>query len=135
MRTTLGRAVARLYTSLAAVTVASSHIVARALARPRRTVVVYPSIEPSVAEGDPEAFGSDTACSTWSPAATLADRRGRGQDIAIRAFAELRRDHAGAYLVIAGNRTSPADRAFVAELERLASYLGVPDAVHLCGSA
>ncbi|HEX2085212.1 MAG TPA: glycosyltransferase family 4 protein [Solirubrobacteraceae bacterium] len=136
LRAAAGRAMMRVNARLASVTVASSRTVARTIAMPRRTIVAYPSIDPALAEGDADAFRRRHGLPADGPClATLGNiARGRGQDVAIRALADLRRDHPGAYLVIAGEpHPRPRDRGFAVELRELAERLGVGGAVHFCG--
>ena len=138
VRFRVGRTALRVNARLATVTVPISHAVGRLLPRGTASVVVYPAIEAPSADGDAGAFRRRHAIPAARPClATLGNvARGRGQDVAIRALADLRRDHPEAQLVVAGTpHPRPADRAYAAELEALAARLGVRDAVHLCGFA
>lgn len=136
VRFIVGRTVMRFNARLAAITVVPSRAVADAIARPDRVIVTHPAVEATVTDGDPDAFRREHGLPAKGPClATLGNiARGRGQDVAIRALADVRRDHPDAHLVIAGEPfPRPGDRAFAAELEDLAVELGVRDAVHLCG--
>ncbi len=138
LRSRLGPKVLRLNAALATVTVPCSRTVASLLRAGTRHVVVYPAIDPRVARGDGEAFRRRHSLPAAGPyLATLGNiARGRGQDDAIRALAELCRTHPTAQLVIAGTpHPRRIDRAFADELVELAGSLGVRDAVHLCGFA
>jgi glycosyltransferase involved in cell wall biosynthesis len=138
LRIRLGPRLLRVNAALATVTVPCSQAVGALLAPRTPQVVVYPAIDPAVARGDAEGFRRKHGIAATGPClATLGNiARGRGQDVAIRALADLRRDRPGAQLVIAGvPHPRPTDHAFAAELEELAEELGVRDAVHLCGFA
>ena len=136
LRSAIGTADVRLNERLATVMVACSHAVATQLRHPDRAVVVYPAIDPAVADGDGDAFRRRHALPAGGPVlATLGNlARGRGQDVAVRALAALRGRHPGARLVIAGlPHPRAADLAYAEELRALARELGVGDAVHLVG--
>jgi glycosyltransferase involved in cell wall biosynthesis len=136
LRAIVGRVAVRLNERLATVVVACSSTVAARFRRPDLSVVVYPAVDPAVARGDAEAFRRRHGLNSDGPViATLGNlTRGRGQDVAIRALADLRRDHPGAQLVIAGlPHPRPADRAFAAGLVDLVREAGLDGAVHLCG--
>jgi glycosyltransferase involved in cell wall biosynthesis len=123
---------------LATVTVTCSRTVEAELPRGTRSYVMYPPIDPLPAPGDAASFRARFGIPATSPTlATLGNvSRGRGQDVAIRAVADLRRDLPGARLIVA-NAPHPreADLAYAAELAGLAERLGVADAVHFCGLA
>jgi hypothetical protein len=138
VRRPLGRAAMAFETALADVAVACSRTVADALPRSAPSVVMYPPIDPDPAPGDAAGFRRRCGIPATSPClATLGNvSRGRGQDTAIRALADLRRDHPGARLVVAGApHPRAADRVYAAELVELARALGVADALHLVGVA
>ena len=121
---------------MATVAVGCSQYVVDHLPRGTPSVVVYPAIDPAVADGDAEAFRRRHAIPTSGPClATLGNvSPGRAQDVAIAVVAELRRDRPDARLVIAGApHPRAADVAYAAELQRVAARLGVGGAVHLVG--
>jgi glycosyltransferase involved in cell wall biosynthesis len=135
LRSRVGRSALRLNERLAAVVVPCSHAVAAQLRHPERAVVAYPTVAPD-GGGDADALRRRCAIPAGGPViATIGNiARGRGQDDAIRALAELRRDRPGARLVIGGTPLPrEVDRAYAAELRALAAELGVPDAVHFAG--
>lgn len=95
------------------------------------TSTVYPSIEVSALR----------QLRTSSPPAERPKRiaaigslsRARGQDIAIRALAQVIRDFPDASLVVAGQPAGPADREFLEEMKALTKSLGLEDAVEFPG--
>ncbi|HEX6388812.1 MAG TPA: glycosyltransferase, partial [Solirubrobacteraceae bacterium] len=131
------RAVVRLNARLATVTVSCSHAVAAALPRGVASVVAYPTIDPEAdAGGDAEALRARHGVAAGGPVLAMLGNitYGRGQDVAIRALHDLRRDHPGAQLLIAGEpHPRPKDHAYASELTRLVSELGLDGAVHFCG--
>ena len=136
VRSRAGRALVRLNARFATVTVAASRTVAAQLPAAARPVVAYPSIEPAVAEGDGAAFRREHRLQDASPLLlTLGNITvGRGQDVAIRALAELRREHPRAALAVGGEpHPTPADQAYAARLRDLARRLGLEEAVRFCG--
>jgi glycosyltransferase involved in cell wall biosynthesis len=138
LRAVIGRGAIAANARLASVVVACSHTVAEALPAGTRSEVMYPPIDPEPGVGDAERLRREHGIPATGPClATLGNvARPRAQDVAIRALAELRRDHPGARLVI-GNAPfpRPRDRAYAAEILALAERLGVADAVHMCGFA
>jgi glycosyltransferase involved in cell wall biosynthesis len=135
LRSRIGRGAIRLNERLATVTVPCSHAVAGQLRHPDRAIVFYSPIGPAE-EGDGDALRRRHAIPGSGPViATIGNiARGRGQDVAIRALAELRRERPGARLVIAGTpHPRPMDEAFAEEIDALAASLGVAEAVHRVG--
>lgn len=138
LRHRVGRAALATNAHLAGATVACAHAVARLLPEGTPHTVVYPVIEPHAGESDAAGFRRRHDLPDRRPwLATMGNlARGRGQDVAIRALAELRTDHPEAQLLVAGAaHPRPADRSYAAGLLDLATRLGVRDAVHLCGFA
>jgi hypothetical protein len=136
LRARAGRAVVRFGERSAAVVVVPSRAVAAQLRAPERAVVAHPSIAPSVAVGDGDALRRAHGLPARGPAlATLGNiARGRGQDVAIRALALVRREHPDAHLLVAGEpHPRGADRAYAAELHDLAADLGLARAVRFVG--
>jgi glycosyltransferase involved in cell wall biosynthesis len=135
LKTMLGRSVVRANARLAAVTACCSQTVAAQLPPRAARVVAYPHIDAAPA-GDGAAFRRRHAIAAGGPviAAIGNISHGRGQDVAIRALADLRRDHPDARLVIAGEpHPRPVDRAYAGELRTLVDDLGLAGAVFLCG--
>ena len=97
---------------------------------------MYPPIVPPAGGGDAEAFRREHGIPATGPIVATLGNVGpaRGQDVAVRALAAVRRTLPGAQLVIAGApHPRDADRAFAAGLRALARRLGLADAVHFCG--
>ncbi|HEV2812322.1 MAG TPA: glycosyltransferase family 4 protein [Solirubrobacteraceae bacterium] len=137
LREPVWRAIAALNAGLADVTVSPSRTVADGLRSRTPSVVVHPSID-AAGPGDARAFAERHGIPDSGPRlATMGNiTRGRAQDVAIRALAQLRRTHPGARLIVAGTpHPRSVDEAFGRELRALAAELGVDDAVHFCGFA
>lgn len=134
VRSKVRRATVRLSARLASVTVACSAAVAGQLPRGARSVVVHPTVAPGVGDGDAGAFRARHGIPGEGPCLVMLGSitPGRGQDVAIAALEELRRDHPTARLVIAGV-PHPWDLPYAAEVAALAERPGVGGAVHLCG--
>jgi glycosyltransferase involved in cell wall biosynthesis len=98
-----GRLAIRLNERMATVVVACSSTVAARFARPEDVVVVYPIVDHAVARGDAGAFRRRHGLGSAGPVIAMIGNitRARGQDVAIRALVNLRRDHPRAQLVIA----------------------------------
>ncbi len=138
LRSRIGAAQLRLNAGLATVVVAASKTVAEALPARASVVVSYPSLEPAAEPGDGAGWRREHGLEDASPLVVTMGNiaRGRGQDVAVRALADLRRDHPSAQLAIAGEpHPRPAEQAFATELIGLAGELGLSEAVHLCGFA
>jgi glycosyltransferase involved in cell wall biosynthesis len=136
VRSRVGRGAVRLNERLASVTVPCSRAVAEQLRRPQRAVVVYPAIDPAVADGDAAAFRERHGLTGDGPyLATLGSiTRGRGQDVALRALQTVLRRHPSARLVVGGvPHPRATDAAYSARLDALAARLGVADRVHRVG--
>ena len=129
-----GGLLARMTARLSAGIVACSGLVAKQYpASDRcRVVVGYCPIGPEYAYGDRARGRERHGIGDADPCVVVAGNitRGRGQDTAIRALAEIRRAAPRARLVVAG-RPHPreVDRAFGAELRSLVDELGLGDAV------
>jgi glycosyltransferase involved in cell wall biosynthesis len=89
--------------------------------------VIYPGVRAGVVPPDPPGPGPHVAM--------LGNvTRARGQDVALRALARVRRNLPAAHLTLAGaTMERPADLAFAVELRALAAELGVADAVDFAG--
>jgi glycosyltransferase involved in cell wall biosynthesis len=103
---------------------------------PRRgrqpVVVAYPPIGLEYAAGERDAgrrrYGLDGAQPCLAVVGSIS--RGRGQDVALRAFAHVRERFSQARMVIAGAPHPRAvDLAYAQELHELAGSLGIADAV------
>jgi glycosyltransferase involved in cell wall biosynthesis len=98
--------------------------------------VAPPPIDPDLAAGD-RARGRARLELGDEPCVLVvgALSHGRGQDIAIRALAAVRRSIPDARLVVVGDpHPRPADIEFAAELRALAGATGVEDAVVFAGT-
>lgn len=98
--------------------------------------VVYPPI--AVPPSPPDAaearrrFGIEPGAPCLAMVGAITERR--GQDVLLRAVAELREARPGLRCLIAGAaHPRPVDLAFDRELERLTAELGLEDAIVRCG--
>lgn len=94
--------------------------------------VAYPPIGRSYEGGSREAARARYGLEAADPCVVVAGSvsRGRGQDVALRALASIRRRFPAARLLVVGApHPRLVDREFDAELRRLAEQLGVTDAV------
>ena len=137
VRAIAGRALARFTLARANALSAPSYAAARPYLRLGGAVgVVYPAI--AVAPSPPDAaeargrFGIEPEAPCVAMVGAITERR--GQDVLIRAVAELRDARPGLRCLIAGAaHPRPVDLAFDRELERLTAELGLEDAVVRCG--
>jgi glycosyltransferase involved in cell wall biosynthesis len=95
------------------------------------TSTVYPSIEISALKGLRSTSPPDRRPMTVATIGSLS--RARGQDVAIRAFAQVIREFPEARLVVAGQPAGPADHDFLEELKALTKSLDVEHAVDFPG--
>lgn len=130
----LARGTARLASGL----VCCSRLVARQFSGARVPLAVaYPPIGSEHAGGDRAAGRARFGCEEADPCIAVVGNlsRGRGQDLAIRALAEVRREAPAARLLLVGAaHPRPVDLDYAAELRALARELGVEDAVAFAGS-
>jgi glycosyltransferase involved in cell wall biosynthesis len=128
-----GAAVARATARLADRVVCCSATVARRFpGNRRRLVVAYPPIGDEPVAGDRERGRDRYGIAADEPCLAVvgALSEGRGQDVALRALALIRRRLPAARLLIVGEpHPLPVDVAFAQGLERLARELGVAGAV------
>lgn len=135
----VGAALARIEASLASAVVCCSSAVASQFPARRGTpvVVAYPPIGASYAGGDRDAGRALLGADGADPCLLVvgAVSRGRGQDVALRALAHVRRRLPGARLVVVGAaHPRAADIAFENELRALARDLGIDGAVVFAGA-
>jgi glycosyltransferase involved in cell wall biosynthesis len=137
-RSLAGRALGRFTASTASAVVCCSNRVRQQF--PRRAeipvVTIYPGIAPGYADGDRSAFRRQHGIpsSALCVAVVGSLTAGRGQELAIRALALLRKDVPDAHLLVVGlPHPRPVDRAYAERLPRLAEALGVADATRFTG--
>jgi len=131
-----GRALLSMNHRLAAGIVACSDTVARQFPAGPDVTTVCPPIADAYGDGDGERFRADHGIGSGGPCMVTVGNvsRGRGQDVAVRALARVRRAVPDARLAIVGEPfPREADLAFRAELDRVAADAGVADAVSFCG--
>jgi glycosyltransferase involved in cell wall biosynthesis len=100
--------------------------------------VAYPPIARSYGDGNRERGRALLGVERASPCLVVVGSisRARGQDVALRALAVVRKRHRDACLVVAGDPHPRAvDVEFAGELRALASRLGVAGAVRFVGAA
>jgi glycosyltransferase involved in cell wall biosynthesis len=134
-----GSVLAALTVRLASGVVCCSELVARQFRRRPGTpvVVAYPPIGKEYAQGDRArgraCFGLEAADPGLAVVGALS--RGRGQDVAVRALALIRRRLPGARLVIVGApHPRAADLEFADELRALTRDLGIEESVVFAGA-
>jgi glycosyltransferase involved in cell wall biosynthesis len=99
--------------------------------------IAYPPVGGEYAGGDRAAARARFGCEDADPCIAVVGNlsRGRGQDLGIRALAEVRRVAPAARLLLVGAaHPRPVDRAYAGELRALARDLGVEGAVAFTGS-
>lgn len=124
-------------TALAADTIVScSRTVASQYPARKASAVTYPPIEPELAAGDRVRGRARLGLGEEPCVLTVgALSHGRGQDVAIRALAAVRRSVPDARLAIVGKpHPRPVDIEFAAELRGVARAAGVEDAVVFVGA-
>jgi hypothetical protein len=131
-----GRALLSLNQRLSAGIVACSETVAAQLAPGPDVATVCPPIADAYGDGDGERFRAEHGIGPQDPCVVTVGNvsRGRGQDVAVRALARVRRSVPEARLAIVGEPfPRAADLEFRVELDRVAADAGVGEAVSFCG--
>lgn len=131
LKRVFARVVIRFTAMLADLIICCSDHARRQFPESAATSTVYPSIDVSALKGLRSASPPDRRHNTIATIGSLS--RARGQDVAIRAFAQVIREHPDARLVIAGQPAGPADGAFLEELKKLSSELKIDHAVEFPG--
>ncbi len=131
LRGGLGGALLDLQARRASAVIACSEAVARQLPNGARVTTIHPPVA-APGDGDGPGFRRRHGIPAEAPliAAIGSITPGRGQDALLRAVAVLRRLHPKARCVLEGEPfPRQADLAFSAELDRIASRLGLGEAV------
>lgn len=131
LKRAFARVVIRFTSLLAETIICGSEHVRRQFPDSAATSTVYPSIEVSALKSLRSTSPPDRRPMTIATIGSLS--RARGQDVAIRAFAQVVREFPEARLVVAGQPAGPADHAYLEELKALAESLDVEHAVDFPG--
>lgn len=132
LKRVFARVVIRFTSLLADAIICCSEHARRQFPESATTSTVYPSIEVSALKELRSASPPGNRPPTIATIGSLS--RGRGQDVAIRAFAQVIGQHPDARLVVAGEPAmGQADRAFLEELTALTRELDLEHAVEFSG--